>query len=288
MAEPASSALPSSFAADSPLAVDPDQLARLRTAQLALRQKLVTENRDLTFGTREDGSDPVASFPGLQLVGGVDISFLGEGFDTAVAGLVILTYPELKVVHTSFRKCRFDLPYIPGFLAFREAPVLDQMIAELRHTHPTLVPQVILVDGNGVLHPRGFGVACHLGVLADIPTVGVAKNYLHFNGGPALSIQDIRAHVDAASPHTTRELSLVGDTGRVWGMAMCLADTTRPIFISAGHRLDLATAVRLVRHCCRYRIPEPIRAADQLTRRYIRERSAEWGEPDNHQETDRC
>lgn len=88
---------------------------------------------------------------------------------------MVLEFPSLNVVYERYQMVRLTKPYIPGFLAFREVPFLLDLLNELRKTRPELVPQVVFMDGNGVLHPRGCGVACHFGVVADIPTIGVAK-----------------------------------------------------------------------------------------------------------------
>ncbi|KAJ1659759.1 hypothetical protein IWQ61_001220 [Dispira simplex] len=250
-----------------------ETLAGLQAEQLQLRERVITTDYlPFTFSA----TNP-AHVEGLRLVGGVDISFLDEGFDTAVAGLVVLTYPSLQLVHKELRPCRFTLPYIPGYLAFREAPVLNEMIQDLRRNHPQHVPQVIFVDGNGLLHPRGFGLASHLGVLADIPTVGVAKNFLAVDDGPSLTVNGVTTAFRAQLARGLDRMPLVGKSGRMWGMAVSATKTIRPIYISVGHRICLDTAVNLVVRCCKFRIPEPIRMADQVTRQYIREHSHRVG-----------
>eukprot|EP00267_Zea_mays_P042896 XP_020394931.1 endonuclease V isoform X3 [Zea mays] len=113
----------------------------------------------------------------LKYIGGTDISFLKEDPSTACAAVVVLNADTLEVVHEEFNVVRLQVPYIPGFLAFREAPVLLGLLEKLKINAPHFCPQLLMVDGNGLLHPRaGFGLACHLGVLADIPTIGVGKN----------------------------------------------------------------------------------------------------------------
>ncbi|XP_011003028.1 PREDICTED: endonuclease V-like [Populus euphratica] len=124
----------------------------------------------------------------LKYVGGVDVSYSKEldsaaaAASTAACGcgsLVVLdvTTPTLQVVYQDFfLLTNFDVPYIPSFLAFREAPILLQLLQKMKKTDNPFHPQLLLVDGNGLLHPRGFGLACHLGVLAKIPTIGIGKN----------------------------------------------------------------------------------------------------------------
>ncbi|XP_074870884.1 endonuclease V isoform X5 [Carettochelys insculpta] len=148
-------------------------------------------------------------------------------------------------------------PYVAGFLAFREAPFLVEAAQRLQEREPGLRPQVLLIDGNGMLHHRGFGVACHLGVLTDLPCIGVAKNLLQVDGLAKdelhkEQIRDLQTGGDV--------FPLMGTSGRVLGMALRSCNKSKkPIYVSVGHRTCLESAVRLVLSCCRYRIPEPIR-----------------------------
>ncbi|PNI14239.1 ENDOV isoform 8 [Pan troglodytes] len=128
--------------------------------------------------------------------------------------------------------------------------------------------EVLLVDGNGVLHHRGFGVACHLGVLTDLPCVGVAKKLLQVDG-----LENNALHKEKIRLLQTRgdSFPLLGDSGTVLGMALRSHDrSTRPLYISVGHRMSLEAAVRLTCCCCRFRIPEPVRQADISSREHIR------------------
>ncbi|XP_064006835.1 endonuclease V isoform X6 [Pogoniulus pusillus] len=133
-------------------------------------------------------------------------------------------------------------------------------------SYPAL--EVLLVDGNGLLHPRGFGVACHLGVLTDLPCIGVAKNLLQVDGlvKDELHKEQIRSLQKGGD-----SFPLTGTSGGVLGMALRSYDkSSKPLYVSVGHRVCLETALRLVKSCCRYRIPEPIRQADIRSREYIR------------------
>lgn len=100
----------------------------------------------------------------------------------ACASLIVLSYPNLEVVYESYKKVLMKLPYIPGFLAFRETPVYMELLTELEKKAPQYKPDILMVDGNGILHPRGFGVASHIGVLANIPSIGIAKSLHCFDG----------------------------------------------------------------------------------------------------------
>lgn len=209
--------------------------------------------------------------PLLRYIGGVDISFDKKNPDFAVVSLVVLSYPDLKVVYSDYCSKVMDLPYIPGYLGFREVDLFLQLLKVLQSDaqHRHMMPQVILVDGNGILHYRGFGSACHFGVMADIPVIGVAKNLLAVDG---LAREMVR---DWAQKHLHKRgdtYPLIGPESGI-GLGALLRSTDcapNPIFISTGHRISIRTAVDVVCACCIHRVPEPIRKADQLSRDYIR------------------
>uniref|UniRef100_A0A8C5RPT7 Endonuclease V n=1 Tax=Laticauda laticaudata TaxID=8630 RepID=A0A8C5RPT7_LATLA len=208
------------------------------------------------------------SFAGLERVGGMDLSYLKEDATRACASLVVLSYPELEVLYEDCCVVAVNAPYVAGFLAFREVPFLLEAVQRLETQKPGLKPQVLLADGNGILHHRGFGIACHLGVLTGLPCIGVAKNLLQVEGLAndelhKKQIQDLQAGGDA--------FPLTSTSGKILGMALrSCAKSTKPIYISVGHKISLLSAMRLVHSCCKYRIPEPIRQADIKSREYIR------------------
>ncbi|XP_072098187.1 endonuclease V-like isoform X2 [Mobula birostris] len=196
-------------------------------------------------------------FEGLERVGGVDLSFIKEDEVNACASLVVLSYPDLKVVYEECQMVCLTAPYIPGFLAFRETPFLEEAVKRLQHKDPSLLPQVIFADGNGILHHREFGVACHLGVLVDLPCIGVAKNLLHVDG---LETKDLLKEKIKDLHERGNTFTLTGRSGKVLGMALKSCEkSTKPIYVSVGHRINLDTATRLTHSCCKYRVPEPIR-----------------------------
>ena len=235
------------------------------------RLKALVVDRDTEAWQR----DP--AFSGLQRVGGVDVSFVKDDSVSACASLVVLNYPELEVVYEDCRMVSLTAPYVSGYLAFREVPFLVDAVQRLQEKDPQLMPQVLFVDGNGVLHHRGFGVACHLGVLTDVPCIGVAKKLLQVDG----------LENDAAHREKIRLLKaggdsfpLMGGSGAVLGMALKSHDhSTKPLYVSVGHKMSLETAVRLTHSCCRFRIPEPVRQADIRSRDYIRRTLAVQGAP---------
>jgi deoxyribonuclease V len=178
----------------------------------------------------------------VRLVAGVDISTPdAQGF--ATGAVVILSYPELVVVESKSARMSLDLPYIPGLLSFRESPLLLAACEELSQT-----PDLILVDGQGIAHPRRLGLASHLGILWDIPTVGCAKSRLCGTHEPVA--EEIGCYAELI------------DKGEVIGAVLRTKKGSAPLYISIGHKIDLHTALHWVLNCCRgYRLPEPTRLA---------------------------
>jgi deoxyribonuclease V len=177
-----------------------------------------------------------------QFIAGADIS-TQRGQEMATAAVVVLNYPELRLVETRIIEDRLGFPYIPGLLSFRESPLILTACEQL-----TITPDLILVDGQGLAHPRRFGIASHLGLLLDTPTIGCAKSRL-------------------CGTHRTPEVETgsyadIIDKGEVIGVALRTRPGTSPVYVSIGHKVDLATAIRWVLNCYRgYRIPEPLRLA---------------------------
>ncbi|XP_040845758.1 endonuclease V isoform X1 [Ochotona curzoniae] len=228
--------------------------------QARLRARVV--QRDTEAWQREPG------FSGLRRVGGVDVSCVKGDSVRACASLVVLSYPELQVLYEESRLVSLTAPYVSGFLAFREAPFLVDAVQRLQEKAPDLMPQVLLVDGNGVLHHQGFGVACHLGVLTDLPCVGVAKKLLQVDGLENDARHKEQIQLLRAGGQT---FPLIGGSGSILGMALRSHDhSTKPLYVSVGHRVSLETAVRLTHLCCRFRVPEPVRQADIRSREHVR------------------
>lgn len=159
------------------------------------------------------------------------------------AAAVLVSYPELAVVECALSAWRPSFPYVPGLLAFREAPALLAALDRLKRT-----PDLLLVDGHGIAHPRRFGIASYVGLLAGVPTVGVAKSRLvgeHEEPG-----------LDAG------DWAPLYHTGDVIGAAVRTRARTKPIYVSIGDRVDLETAIAWTLRCCRgLRLPEPLRQA---------------------------
>ncbi|KAG0334609.1 hypothetical protein BG000_008196 [Podila horticola] len=261
-----------------------DQKQEWAREQTVLKQGLILhdDHPDWTVAFK-DSSDQLESVHGLKYIGGVDLSFIVGNKEDAIASLVVLSYPKLEVVYENHTKVKLTLPYIAGYLAFREVGPLMDLITTIRSDQPTLVPQLIFVDGCGVLHPRGFGLASHLGLLANIPTIGCSKNYLVINGdGPVLGahppqFKTLFREFVAEHPEARGQMLLKGTvTGKTYGAALSATTikaaegTLNPIFVSVGHKVSLATSVALVRACSRFRVPEPIRQADLKSRTEIK------------------
>ncbi|GAA3740411.1 deoxyribonuclease V [Salinactinospora qingdaonensis] len=197
----------------------------------------------------------VETLPAAQvsLVAGVDVSYAAD--DSAlVAAVTVLDTASLRLVEAQVEVARPRFPYVPGLLAFREVPPLLKALERLE-----CEPDVYLCDGFGLAHPRRFGLACHLGVLLERPTLGVAKSA--FVG---------RATDPGAERGAATDLV---DDGEVIGRVLRTRTGVKPVYVSTGHRVDLAGACDLVlRLCPRYRLPEPIRHADQLSRARLAER----------------
>ncbi len=177
-----------------------------------------------------------------HFIAGVDIS-VGKAGEMARGAVVVLNYPELKVVETEVVQGRLDLPYIPGLLSFRELPLTLAACEGLGIT-----PDLILVDGQGIAHPRRFGLASHLGLFLDTPTIGCAKSLL------------CGSHEEpGVEPGSYAEVT---DRGETIGVALRTKLGVKPVYVSIGHKIDLETAIYWVMKCSRgYRLPEPTRLA---------------------------
>lgn len=181
----------------------------------------------------------------INYIGGMDVSNTPFDPEERIFGAaIVLSYPFLSVVQTATQANRQTFPYIPGLLGFREVPTLIQAYQQL-----SLVPDITMVDGHGISHPRGLGVASHLGVLLDIPTIGVAKSILV--GSPAGPLSE---EIGSMVPLLWK--------GKEIAMMVRTKKRCSPLIISVGHKVSLPTATQLVLQCLtKYRLPEPTRCA---------------------------
>ncbi|XP_030638712.1 endonuclease V-like [Chanos chanos] len=252
-----------------------DVVKQWEREQAELKKRLVEED------TEDWQKSP--DFAGLERVGGVDLSFIKGDDVNACAQLVVLSFPDMKLLYKDSQMVTLNAPYVAGFLAFRETPSLLEALEKLKREQPSLMPQVVLVDGNGLFHYREFGLACHLGVLSDLPCVGVAKNLLQVQG--VVRSDEHLSQINALEKDGDT-FPLTTDTGKVLGKALrsCLK-STKPVYVSVGHRISLDTAVRLTHACCRHRVPEPIRQADMISREYLRTHFPSGLSPRDNNET---
>lgn len=205
----------------------------------------------------------------LNLIGGLDLSYMkGDNKrPVAVAALVVCAFPSLEVVYQAVREVKVDEPYLSGFLSFREVPHFLALLNDLKEAKPELVPQLLIVDGNGLLHQKGFGLACHLGVLANLPTIGVAKKLFSIDG---INEQSVRLLTAEQPLEVGEAIELRGRSGTVHGAMMQTKPSGRAIFLSVGHRISLKTAVDVVRECCpKTKLPVPVEVADIKSREEV-------------------
>ena len=181
----------------------------------------------------------------VRRVAGVDVGFEAGGAVTRAA-VAVLRYPELELVDAAIARRPTEFPYISGLLSFRELPAVLDAVAQLRDP-----PDLLLCDGQGIAHPRRFGIASHLGLLLDVPSIGVAKTRLHGVG------QEPPDRRGAWTPLRAGQ--------EIVGALLRTRLGVRPLYVSAGHRVSLTTAVAYVMACCtRYRLPETTRHAHRL------------------------
>jgi deoxyribonuclease V len=184
-------------------------------------------------------------FGEIKRVAGVDLAPI-QGEDRLVCGIIVFSFPELEEIERVSSRVHEQFPYIPGLLAFREGPAIIEAFKKLKNN-----TDLIMVDGQGIAHPRGLGIASHVGVILDIPSIGVAKERLYgkYNEPP----DSDGAWTPLINPRK----------GNTIGAVVRTKKGTKPVFVSIGHKIDLRTAIRITRECTKgYRIPEPTRKAD--------------------------
>jgi deoxyribonuclease V len=192
----------------------------------------------------------IRSFRGsLRVLGGCDVSYDGNGTMQAVVSLY--SYPDLDELEWVRAARKVSFPYIPTYLSFREMPVLLDAFEKLDRT-----PDLVLVDGQGIAHHRGLGIASHLGVELDLPTVGCAKSHLF-------------GTYEMPGPRKGQFTHLM-HKGRRIGIVLRTRDFVRPLFVSPGNRVGIMDGMRIcLSACTKYRNPEPLRRAHYLSRRSI-------------------
>jgi deoxyribonuclease V len=181
----------------------------------------------------------------IQYVAGVDMGFEADG-TISRAAVAVLSFPDLQVIETSLAHRPTTFPYVPGFLSFREIPAVLDALEKIKTT-----PDIILCDGQGIAHPRGLGIASHLGLLIDMPTIGVAKSRL------------VGKYEELPETKGSRQPLIY--KGETVGAVLRTRVGVKPLYISSGHRVSLPTAIDYVLRCTpKYRLPETTRIADKL------------------------
>ena len=203
-------------------------------AAVAIQQQLSTE-----VITCDQFSEPV------QYVAGVDMGFEANG-TISRAAVAVLSFPDLQLQETAIARRPTTFPYIPGLLSFRELPAVLAALEQI-----STIPDLILCDGQGIAHPRRFGIACHLGLITNMPTIGVAKSLL------------VGKHEEV--PATKGSWQPLQHRCEIIGAVLRTRPGTKPLYISTGHRVSLPTAIDYVLRCTpKYRLPETTRIADKL------------------------
>lgn len=211
-------------------------------------QEAITVQRRLSEEIRESPlSKPV------KTVAGADVSYARRG-RTLYAAALVFTFPDLVLTEQALTSDTVKFPYIPGLLSFREGPALVKAFKKIRRK-----PNVIIFDGHGIAHPRGMGLASHMGLVLDCPSIGCAKTRL--------------VGIHAPLPENRGSTVLLTDQGRVVGSVVRTRKRVRPVFVSPGHAITLAEAIHFVLGCCKgYRLPEPTRQAHLAVNRLRREK----------------
>jgi deoxyribonuclease V len=192
------------------------------------------------------GRDFLTGFTELRSVGGADVAYSKDG-NFLFGAIVVLSFPKMELLETATAHKEVSFPYIPGLLSFREAPILMETFKKLK-----VKPEVMIYDGQGIAHPRGIGLATHMGLWLDLPSIGCTKN-------PLLN--------DFKWPRPSKgSCESIRRDGKEVGAVLRTKDRVKPIFISPGHRIDLQTSIQIILATCpKFRIPEPLRRAHQAS-----------------------
>ncbi|PSB01805.1 deoxyribonuclease V [Merismopedia glauca] len=204
-------------------------IAEAKVVQEKLKNKVILEDQ----------------LPTINYVAGVDVSYDKQKGITQAA-IAVLNFPQLELQTHALARCKTAFPYVPGYLSFREIPAILEALNAV-----TIQPDLILCDGQGTAHPRRLGIACHLGVLINKPTIGVAKSWLTGD------YEQVPLTQGSWQPLTSE--------GETIGAVLRTRTGIKPVFVSPGHQISLPTAIRYTLACTsKYRLPETTRWADKL------------------------
>lgn len=209
----------------------------------------------------------------VQYVGGADLTVEG---DLMVGCFVVVDITKnSEAIYEKCMELHVDVPYIPGLLCFREGPVVLTLFEDFKAAYPDIKLDILLVDGSGEWHPRGFGLACYVGLETGIPTIGVSKSFL--NVGSDHRGKEVQIESQTQCPNKGDVMIIHHDLNDGYHIDCGVLRTTdsmpfKPIFVSPGHLIDIESSIRIVREMCHYREPEPLRLADRVSRQYVREK----------------
>ncbi len=213
--------------------VSPQEAVRI---QNRLREKIILKTR----------------MPRVSKLAACDVGFT-ERVGKVIASVAVFSFPQLELIEKVVKSGRVNFPYVPGLLTFREGPILLKAFSAVSER-----PDVVLFDGQGIAHPRRMGLATHLGILLDIPTIGCAKSRLYGQVAPAPNFKGAYSYIRDAK-------------GAVIGAGVRTRKDVRCVFVSAGYKVSLKTAIKIVLACSsRFRIPEPLRIAHRLSKSRLR------------------
>ncbi|MEW6070176.1 MAG: endonuclease V, partial [Candidatus Thermoplasmatota archaeon] len=207
-------------------------LRNLINLQKKLARKLILEDK----------------FKKLECIAGIDVSYYDN---IGIGACAVLDYRSKKILEAKTVSKKVNFPYIPTYLAFRELPAIKEVISKLRKK-----PDILMIDGNGVLHPLGIGIASHAGVVLNIPTIGVAKTLL------CGKVEKTRLRAG--------ESTKIFYNSKLVGFCLKTVKDAKPIYISPGHKVSFETTLEIVKYLSVSRIPEPLRLADSISRKILK------------------
>jgi len=190
------------------------------------------------------------TFSKVKTMGGGDVAYSKKG-NLLFGAIVVLSFPDMEILDVATANGKIPFPYIPGLLSFREGPILIKTFQKLR-----IRPDIMIYDGQGIAHARGMGLASHMGLWFDLPSIGCAKT-------PLLD--------EFISPGALKgSFEWIRKEGKKVGAVLRTKENVKPLFISLGHHIDLSTSIQLILESCKgYRFPEPLRKAHQLSRKML-------------------
>ena len=227
----------------------PLKVLKLHGWDVTAREAIEIQNQLKTRIILENGPER----ENISRIAAADVSY-DKSTNTVYAAVMVFSFPDLSLLEEKHVSSAATFPYVPGLLVFREGPALIRAFKEIGQK-----PDVVIFDGQGIAHPRGIGIATHMGILLDKPSIGCAKTVL---------VGDFEEPKETAGSYTP----LVKNSVQL-GVALRTKDRVEPVFVSVGHKIDLTTAIDIVRKCSRgYRLPEPIRQAHILSNRLREEK----------------